>query len=87
VVATSFGKGPDSPRMMGVMMTVLKPFLRKPSKGAATSVFLATADDEAIAESIYWSEGAPAQPIPAAIDPEAATRLWLESDKLVRVAE
>ena len=87
VVATSFGKGPDSPRMMGVMMSVLKPFLRKPSKGAATSVFLATADDEAIAESLYWSDEHPAQPIPAAIDPEAATRLWLESDRLVRISE
>jgi NAD(P)-dependent dehydrogenase (short-subunit alcohol dehydrogenase family) len=87
VVATSFGKGPDSPRMMGVMMTVLKPFLRKPAKGAATSVFLATADDEAVTESLYWSDEAPAQPTLAAIDPEAAARLWLESDKLVRISE
>ena len=42
VVATSFGKGKESPRWMGWAMTVLKPFLRSPARGAETSVFLAS---------------------------------------------
>ena len=43
VVATNFGKSPDSPKWMGIAMTLLKPFLAKPEKGAATSLHLATA--------------------------------------------
>jgi len=83
VVATSFGKGADSPRWMGAMMTVLSPVLRKPDRGAATSVFLATAPDESIGGGLYWSNEAPVDPIPAAVDPAAAARLWDVSAELV----
>jgi NAD(P)-dependent dehydrogenase (short-subunit alcohol dehydrogenase family) len=83
VVATSFGKGADGPKSMGLLMTVLKPFLRKPARGASTSVFLATAEDEALEAGLYWSNEAPKDPIPAAVDADAATRLWSESEHLV----
>lgn len=33
VVATNFGKGPDSPRWMGLAMTLLKPVLATPERG------------------------------------------------------
>ena len=85
VVATSFGKGADSPRWMGAMMTVLSPVLRKPDKGAATSVFLATQPDEVIEPAIYWSNEKPSEPIPPAVDPAAAARLWdLSTDLAAR---
>ena len=83
VVATSFGKDPESPKWMGLLMVGLKPFLRKPEQGAGTSVFLATADDTALDAGLYWSDKAPIDPIPAALDTQAAARLWSESEHLV----
>lgn len=83
VVATSFGKDPESPKWMGLLMVGLKPFLRKPEQGAGTSVFLATADDTALDAGLYWSDEAPIDPIPAALDTQAAARLWSESEHLV----
>jgi NAD(P)-dependent dehydrogenase (short-subunit alcohol dehydrogenase family) len=83
VVATSFGKGPDSRKSMGLLMTLLGPFLRKPARGASTSVFLATAEEAALDAGLYWSDEVPKDPVPAAVDADAATRLWSESEHLV----
>lgn len=87
VVATSFGKGPDSPKMMGLLMTVLTPVLRKPAQGASTSVFLATAPPEALDAGLYWSDGVAKDPAATAVDAEAAARLWAESERLVGSAD
>jgi NAD(P)-dependent dehydrogenase (short-subunit alcohol dehydrogenase family) len=76
VVATNFGKGPESPRWMGLAMTLLKPFLATPEKGAATSVHLATAQPEEIGSAIYWATSKPKEPSSAGSDAEAARRLW-----------
>lgn len=86
VVRTSFGKSAESSRWMGLLMTTVGPLLKKPEEGAATSVLLATAPDEQVAQSLYWSEGSPADPVPAAIDPESAERLWSVSERLVGLA-
>lgn len=86
VVATSFGKGEDSPRRMGWAMTLLKPFLWKPERGARTSVHLATADDDALGPALYWSDELPKDPAPGALDPALAERLWVESERLVGLA-
>ena len=83
VVATSFGKGPEGSRIMGTVMTLLKPFLRKPAKGATASVHLATADDAALSAGLYWLDEAPKDPSAHAVDPDAAARLWEESEHLV----
>jgi len=83
LVATSFGTGQAGPRGMKVIMTVLSPFMRKPAQGAATSVLLATADDEILDGGLYWSDEAPADPLPAAVDPDTAARLWAVSSELV----
>jgi NAD(P)-dependent dehydrogenase (short-subunit alcohol dehydrogenase family) len=86
VVATSFGKGPDSPRLMGLAMSGLKPFLRKPARGARTSVLLATADDDTLGAGLYWSDEKPTDPAPPATDLDAAEHLWSESEHLVGLA-
>ena len=83
VVATNFGKSPESPRWMGIAMTLLRPVLATPAKGAATSVHLATAQTDEIDSGIYWSNQQPKQPSPAATDPDAAARLWDLSAQLV----
>ena len=83
VVGTSFGKASESPRWMGLLMTLLKPVLQKPAKGARTSVFLATAPDEVLEEGLYWSDEAAKDPAPVALNAEAAARLWSVSERLV----
>jgi NAD(P)-dependent dehydrogenase (short-subunit alcohol dehydrogenase family) len=83
VVGTSFGQDTESAAYMRYGMRLVKRFFKTPAEGAATSVFLATADDAAVTGSIYWSDQAPAQPIPAALDSGAAARLWQESERLV----
>lgn len=86
VVATSFGKGPDGSKMMGLLMSGLKPFLRKPEQGAATSVYLATTDEADLDAGIYWSNETPKEPIAVAVDGDSAARLWLESERMVGLA-
>lgn len=83
VVATNFGKDPDSPRWMGLAMTLLRPFLASPDKGAATSVHLAIAQLDELTAGIYWASGTPKQPSEAALDEDAALRLWDASAQLV----
>ena len=83
VVATSFGKGAESSRRIGWGMKLIKPMLRKPSQGAATSVLLASAPESEIQGGLYWSDEQPKLPTDAALDPEQAKRLWVESERLV----
>ncbi len=87
VVATNFGKDPDSPRWMGLAMTLLKPFLASPGKGAATSVHLATAQPDELGAGIYWASRKAKQPSKAALDNDAARRLWDTSTELVASAD
>ncbi len=86
VVATGFGSGPEGRRLMRVMMTVLGPLLKKPTDGAAALVLLATAPDDVVGQSLYWSETSPAQPSRAAQDPQAAAELWQISEALAGLA-
>lgn len=83
VVATSFGKGPEGSKLMGWGMTLIKPILRTPAQGAETPVLLATEDDGALGDDVYWSDGVPKDPLPAATDADAAARLWSISERLV----
>lgn len=86
VVATNFGKGPESRRSMGVLMTLLGPILKKPAQGADPIVLLATAEDDIVRQSLYWSQTTPAQPSPSAQDQEAAARLWSATEQLAGLA-
>ena len=83
VVATNFGKNAESPKWMGIAMTLLKPVLATPEKGATTSVHLASAQPNEIEAGIYWSNQKPKQPSPAATETDAAARLWDLSAQLV----
>jgi hypothetical protein len=71
---------------MRVMMTALGPLLKKPADGAAPLVLLATAPDDVVDQSLYWSQATPAQPSPAARDPRAAAQTWDISDRLAGLA-
>ncbi len=87
VVATNFGNDTNSPRWMGLAMTLLRPFLATPDKGAATSVHLATAQPDELDAGIYWASGKPKQPSESALDEDAARRLWDASAELVGSTE
>ena len=86
VVSTNFGRGPEGRWLMRAMMTALGPVLKKPSDGAAPVVLLATASDDIVAQSLYWSQTDPAEPSPAAQDRQAAVDLWEASERLVGLA-
>jgi len=83
VVATGFGRDKESPSLLGFVTRLLGPFIRKPDRGAATNVFLATAPADIVGTGQYWYDSKPAQPISSAKDPAAAKRLWAESESLV----
>ncbi len=83
VVATGFGKDKESPGVVGFVTRLIGPFIRKPTEGAATSVYLATAPSEEIGSGQYWFDSKPSFPIPAATDAAAAERLWNVSEELV----
>ena len=83
VVATSFGKGAEGSRWIGVLMTVLRPVLRTPVDGAATSVHLATAPVDVVGRAVYWSDSEPREPLPSTLDEAVGRRLWTASERLV----
>jgi NAD(P)-dependent dehydrogenase (short-subunit alcohol dehydrogenase family) len=86
VVATNFGSGPEGRRLMRLMMGALGPLLSKPTDGAAPIVQLATAPDDLVDQSLYWSQTEPKQPSPAAQDQQAAAELWEVSEELAGLA-
>ena len=53
-----------------------------PEQGAATSVYLASSPEVADANGLYFHKCKPVKPSPAALDSEAAQRLWDVSVRL-----
>ncbi len=80
VVNTHFGEGLGNNSWMWKLMS---PFLITPEKGAATSVFLATADVKPYSGS-YFKKKKLSTPSGAALDLVAANRLWEMSEKLLQ---
>ncbi len=60
-----------------------KPFMLSPEKGAETPIFLATVPDAKPFHGGYVIRKTLAQPDPAALDNDLASRLWEESSRLV----
>jgi NAD(P)-dependent dehydrogenase (short-subunit alcohol dehydrogenase family) len=73
-VATGFNR--NNGALMRVVMTAIRPFLRKPEKGAETLVWLVDADEAASENGGYFIDCKRAQPEPPARDMESARRLW-----------
>lgn len=79
VVNTRFGDGLGKNRWMWKLMS---PFLITPEKGAATSVFLATADVDALSGN-YFKNAKLHHFAKAARSDASATSLWEQSEKLL----
>jgi NAD(P)-dependent dehydrogenase (short-subunit alcohol dehydrogenase family) len=83
-VATGFNhnNGP----LMGVVMTVIKPFSRSPERGAETLVWLADAPEADRDNGAYFVDCAVATPSEQAQDDEVAHRLWEVSEQQAGLA-
>lgn len=66
-------------------LRLLKPFIRTPEQGARTAVHLAAAPEVAGVTGAYFRDERPARPWPAALDDEAARRLWEISGEMTAV--
>ncbi len=82
VVATRFaGTGPLFIRFFFLLA---RPFLVSPARGAETIVYLASSPDVAGVSGRYFAKKRRAKPTAAALDMEAAKRLWQLSEDLVQ---
>jgi NAD(P)-dependent dehydrogenase (short-subunit alcohol dehydrogenase family) len=80
VVRTGFGRSGGMLLRLG--LTLARPFLLSPERGASTIVYLATSPDVAAATGGYYVKGQPRDPSQAAQDDAAARRLWELSEEL-----
>jgi retinol dehydrogenase 12 len=84
VVRTGFGR--EGSPLLGLAITVGRPFLLSPERGASTIVYLATSADVAGATGGYYVKSQLRQPSRAARDDPTAQRLWQLSEELTGLA-
>lgn len=61
----------------------MRPFMKSPADGAATSIRLASAPDLEAVTGRYFANGKPDRPSKRSDDKDAAARLWRVSADLV----
>jgi NAD(P)-dependent dehydrogenase (short-subunit alcohol dehydrogenase family) len=82
-VRSGFGMDGDLTGFMGFGMRLVRPFEISPRRGAKTSLYLATSPDVTAKTGMYWVRSKPGHMSRQARNDEAATRLWIESERLV----
>ena len=65
---------------------LVRRFLKTPEQGAETTLYLATSPEVDGVTGRYFRDEHPLQPSPAALDDEAARRLWRLSEEMTGVA-
>lgn len=75
VVNTGFG-AEDPGLIFKVLVPFMRPFMRTPAKGAATSIFLASSREVEGVSGQYFANSSPRTSSKASYDVAAATRLW-----------
>jgi NAD(P)-dependent dehydrogenase (short-subunit alcohol dehydrogenase family) len=85
VVNTGFG-AEDPGLIFKVLVPVMRPFMKTPAKGAATSVFLASSPQVNGVSGQYFANSSPRTSNKASYDVAAAARLWQVSAGLVGLA-
>jgi retinol dehydrogenase-14 len=84
-VASGFAMSGDTNWLrLGIMVS--RPFARSPQKGARTAVWLAASDEVKGVTGKYFVDCRTKAPAPAALDADAAGRLWELSGELVGLA-
>ena len=84
VVRTGFGR--DARPLMRVGITIAKPFMLSPDRGADTMVYLASSPDVAAKTGGYYVKRQLREPSAAARDDGLARRLWEVSERLTGLA-
>ena len=84
VVRTGFGR--DARPLMRVGITIAKPFMLSPERGADTIVYLASSPDVAAKTGGYYVKREPREPSGAARDDGLARGLWETSERLTGLA-
>ena len=82
VVSTSFG-AEDPSGVQRLLVPVMRPFMRSPARGAATSIHLAAAPELAQVTGRYFANSKPKRSSRRSHDRAVAARLWQVSADLV----
>lgn len=82
VVRTAFG-AEDPGRTQRLLVPFLRPFMKSPARGAATSVHVASAADLEDVTGRYFANGKPRRSGKSSYDEATAARLWHVSADLV----
>jgi retinol dehydrogenase 14 len=82
VVRTSFG-AEDPSRIQRLFVPFVRPFMKAPTQGAATSIYLASAPDLEQVTARYFASSKPRRSSKRSYDEAAAARLWQVSADLV----
>jgi len=84
VVNTGFGSE-DPGMIQQVLVPFIRPFMRSPEKGAATSVYLASGPELDSVTGMYFSNCGVKESSPLSQDKDLAARLWKVSADLVGI--
>jgi NAD(P)-dependent dehydrogenase (short-subunit alcohol dehydrogenase family) len=82
VVRTGFA-AEDPPPMWKIFLPLIRPFLKTPKKGAATSIYLASSPEVEGVTGKYFADSKPKTSSPSSYDTAAAEKLWQISADLV----
>jgi NAD(P)-dependent dehydrogenase (short-subunit alcohol dehydrogenase family) len=85
--AVSTNLGTQNGMFAKVIFNLVRPFFRSVAKGAQSSVWLASNDDAALLNDLYFYDCKPIKPKPWARDKATADKLWLISEQLTGLAE
>jgi hypothetical protein len=72
--------------MLSFVVRAAKTFAISPQQGAETIIHLASSDEIADSNGLYFYKCNPATPTKEAQNDESARRLWQESEKLAGIA-
>jgi retinol dehydrogenase-14 len=85
MVSTDFG-AEDPAGVKRLLVPFLRPFMRSPARGAATSIHVASAPDVEQVSGQYFANSKPKRSSEGSYDAFAAARLWNASVGLVRLS-
>lgn len=86
VVATEFASSDDVGFFTSFGFKIVRPFLKTPAQGAATTIHLASAPELRGVSGKYFASSKPKRPMRIAQDDALAQRLWILSERLVQSA-
>ena len=82
VVRTSFG-AEDPARVQRLLVPFMKPFMKSPSQGAQTSVYVASSSDLDLKTGLFFANSKVKKSSERSYDTATAARLWQVSTELV----